>query len=226
MLNWHICFLILSSAEALCSPSDWNTVLAPFSLRFPPPKYPVCSDWSAHTGLSHQSQQQNIGAKYILSANLPTRHKLRGDIDKEFNISLLFQSLISPLFPPSSCSHTNRQNVAWHFFNVSISILPLETLKDPQAVERRLLTACDGPFIYLCLLPVYILSCSLAHCILWGLSKRWRSEGAWADIDLHLYGCCTIHPSYPCFSLLTLTLWLLLWSLFLLSLFCNPKEPN
>ena len=196
-----------------------------FLFKVPPPPNTQSTLTGQLTQAWATTTANNNNKTSVLNASLVPSYPLginyanggHGDMNKEFNISVPFQLLISPLFPPSSCSHTNRQNVAWHFFNVSISILPLETLKDPQALERRLLTACDGPFIYLCLFPVYILSLSPAHGILWGLSKRWRSEGARADIDLYLYGCCIIHPSYPCFSLLTLTL--LLWSLFLLSLF-------
>ena len=46
-------FLILSSAAVLYPPAVWNTLLWLLSLQSPPSsRYPVCSDWSAHTCLS------------------------------------------------------------------------------------------------------------------------------------------------------------------------------
>ena len=57
------CVQCCSSVSTLCLK---HSVLAPVSLSFPTPVYPVCSDWSVHTCLSqHSWQQQSSCAKSI-----------------------------------------------------------------------------------------------------------------------------------------------------------------
>ena len=52
VLKNHISFITLSSAAALYSPSLETLCFSSCLFKAPPPKYPVCSDWSAHTRLS------------------------------------------------------------------------------------------------------------------------------------------------------------------------------